>query len=86
MTGIDLFAVLGIGLGVLSMAVYLGLVIVAGVQVVKAPIARLSKLVWLAGIVVAPALGAIAWFGFGHGTREVERHVAGLAWNGGARH
>ncbi len=85
MGGIDLLAVLGIGVGVVALVVYLGLVIVAAVQILRAEIADLSKLAWIAAILTFPALAAIAWFALGHRTREFEHYVSRLSWSASRR-
>lgn len=57
----------------LFLAAYAAFVIAAVVQVARSTgIARASKTAWIAGIVLVPLLGTVAWLLLGHRTPRVE--------------
>jgi hypothetical protein len=59
----------------LAMA-YVALLGTALVQVVRdRTFAGLSRDLWIAGLVLVPIVGAIAWFGAGHRTVDAQRTV-----------
>lgn len=65
-------AVLFISLGVISMIVIAVLWIFALMQVAKAEIDPTAKAVWVLIILVAPVIGAIAWFAIGSKSRTLQ--------------
>ena len=58
---------------------YVALVVMALVQVVRdRTLAGLARDLWIAAVVLAPVLGALAWFAIGHRTADAQRAVARL--------
>ncbi|OUE22414.1 hypothetical protein BFL36_09985 [Clavibacter michiganensis] len=58
---------------------YVALIGTALVQVVRdRALAGLSRDLWIAGLVLVPVLGAIAWYGVGHRTADAQRAVQRL--------
>ena len=65
------------GIVVVPLAIaYAVLVGTALVQVFRdRALAGLSRDLWIAGLVLVPIVGAIAWFGIGHRTVDAQRAV-----------
>ncbi|RIJ59352.1 PLDc N-terminal domain-containing protein [Clavibacter phaseoli] len=58
---------------------YMALIGTALVQVVRdRTLAGLSRDLWIAGLVLVPIVGAIAWYGAGHRTVDAQRAVQRL--------
>jgi uncharacterized membrane protein YjgN (DUF898 family) len=77
-TGSDAFAFAMIAAGFIAVAAVLAFVIVAIVQVVRADIGYLYKVLWLAAMVMFLPWGAIAWYLIGNRTADLERAISAL--------
>lgn len=68
-----------VGLIILVAALVIFYLVIVGLALVQAvrdkTISRVAKAVWALAIVFAPPFGSMAWYLFGHRTRDVERSV-----------
>jgi drug/metabolite transporter (DMT)-like permease len=72
----EIFSWVMIVVGFVALAAWLTFVVIAIAQVARARnIEYLTKVLWVAGIVIFPLIGTIAWYLFGDRTRELERAV-----------
>jgi hypothetical protein len=64
---------------ILVAALVIFYIVVVGIALVQAvrdkTISGAAKVVWSLAIVVAPPFGSMAWYLFGHRTRDIERSV-----------
>jgi membrane protein CcdC involved in cytochrome C biogenesis len=75
-SGSDIFAYAMIAVGFIAVAALLTFVIAAIVQVVRADIGYLYKVLWLAAIVMFLPWGIVAWYLIGNRTADVERAIS----------
>lgn len=72
----EIFSWVMIIIGFVALAVWLTFAVLAIVQVIRSTsLEYLTKVLWVAGIVVFPAFGTIAWYLFGDRTREAKNAI-----------
>jgi hypothetical protein len=63
--------------GFLALAAWLAFIVIAAVQIVRSSqMEYVSKVLWVAALVVFPLLGVLAWYAFGDRTRRIESAVS----------
>lgn len=63
--------------GSLALAAWLTFIVIAAVQIVRSSqMEYVSKVLWIAALVVFPLLGVLAWYAFGDRTRRIENAVS----------
>ena len=64
---------LAVAVATLFLTAYAALVVTAVVQVLRSPMIATSwKIGWVAGVLIAPLVGSVAWFLVGNKTSQLE--------------